>query len=156
MPFQTEAKLEKYIRSLIKNHVTKKNKNIYALKNKKAVDIIICRNGSKPALFFIEVKYYRKAHYRLGFGSRKGGGFQPEIVSKKPEYFEKNLRWILASEEHPNSGILFLDSKTIRKYISGGMLAKKYNNIQKCIFRKVVGYKEEQLVTELKKWLRST
>lgn len=156
MPFQTEAELEKYIRGLIKNHVTKKDKNIYALKNKKAVDIIICRNGSKPALFFIEVKYYRKAHYRLGFGSRKGGGFQPEIVSKKPGYFEKKLRWIMASEEQPNSGILFLDSKTIRKYISGGVVAKKYNNIQRRIFTEVAGFKKEQLINELEKWLKST
>jgi len=155
MQIQTEADLEKHIRRLIKYHITKKNKDIYALKNKKAVDIIICRNGSKPALFFIEVKYYRKAHYRLGFGSRKGGGFQPEIVHEEPKYFEKNLRWIMASEEHPKRGILFLDSKTIRKYISGGAVAEKYNNIQKCIFNEVAGFKKEQLVVELKKWLSS-
>jgi hypothetical protein len=156
MQFQTEAKLEEYIRKLIENRVTKRNKNIYALESKKAVDIIICRDGSKPALFFIEVKYYRKAHGRLGFGSRKGGGFQPEIVSVKPKYFEKNLRWIMASEEHPNRGVLFLDSKTIRKYISGGAVVEKYNNIQRRIFTEVAGFKKEQLINELGKWLKST
>ena len=156
MQFKTEAELEKYIRKLIANRITKKNKNIYALKNKKAVDILICRDGRKPMLFFIEVKYHRKAHGRLGFGGGKGGGFQPEIVSRKPRYFEKNLRWIMASEEHPNTGVLFLDSETVRKHISGGEVGEKFNNIQKRIFSEVTGYKEKQLVTELGKWLKST
>lgn len=156
MQFQTEAELEKYIRKLIEDRITKNKKNIYALKNKKAVDIIICRDGKKPALFFIEVKYYRIAHGRLALGSGKGCGFQPELLSLKPKYFEKNLRWIMASKEYPNKGVLFLDSKTVGRYIAGREVGKKFNNIQKRIFYEIDGYKEEQLVTQLRKWLRST
>jgi hypothetical protein len=155
MRFRSEAELENYIRKLIANHIAKKN-NIYALESKKAVDIIICRNCKKPALFFIEVKYYRTAHGRLPLGSGKGCGFQPELLSLRPKYFEKHLRWIMASKEYPNKGVLFLDSKTVGKYIAGRQVGKKFNNIQKRIFCELDGYKEEQLVAELKKWLRST
>lgn len=156
MRFQTEAELEQYIRELIAKRITRKNGNIYALRNKKAVDIVVCRDGRKPALFFIEVKYHRKAHGRLGFGSRRGGGFQPEIVSTKPDYFERNLRWIMASEEFPNRGVFFFDSETVRKYVAGGAVGEKFNNIQKRIFSQVVGYKREELVKKLKEWLKST
>lgn len=156
MQFQTEAQLGQYIRELIAKRITKKNKNIYALENKKVVDIVICRDGRNPALFFIEVKYHRNAHGRLGFGGEKGGGFQPEVLSIKPNYFERNLRWIMASEEFPNRGVLFLDSKTVRKYISGGAVGQKFNNIQKRIFSEVDGYKREQLVGKLIEWLKTT
>lgn len=156
MRFQNEAQLEGYIRKLITNRITKTNKNIYALKNKNAVDIIICRDGNDPALFFIEAKYHQKSHGRLGFGSRAGSGFQPEIVSRKPKYFENNLRWIIASEEYPDAGILFVDSEVIREYVSGGVVSQKFNNIQKRIFSEISGLEEKQLVSELTKWLKST
>lgn len=156
MTFEDEAALEGYIRKLILSHITKKNKYIYALDNKKAVDIVVCRDGEAPALFFLEVKYHQKSHGRLGFGSGAGGGFQPEIVSRKPNYFESHLRWILASEEHPKAGILFVDSETIRKYVSGGVIGSKFNNIQKKIFSEVNGLTEKQLLEALGTWLETT
>ncbi len=156
MLFESEAELEAYIRRLIAEHISSKNKEIYALNNKKAVDILICRGGSKPALFFLEVKYHQKSHGRLGFGSRGGGGFQPEIVSKKPAYFESNLRWVIASESHADVGILFVPSETIRKYVSGGKIGQKFNNIQKRIFSEVSGLSEKEFITELQSWLINT
>jgi hypothetical protein len=156
MKFNDEAELEEYVRSLISDRITKKNRNIYALENKKAVDILICRDGKAPALFFLEIKYHQKTHGRLGFGSGGGSGFQPEIVSKRPRYFEEHLRWILASEEHQDVGILFLDSVTINSYISGGEVGQKFNNIQKKIFAEVTGLSEQQFVEQLSNWLITT
>ncbi len=156
MKFSNEAEFEAYIRRLIAENITAKNKSIYALENKKAVDILICRDSPKAALFFIEVKYHKGSHGRLGFGSSSGGGFQPEIVSKKPAYFETNLRWAIASEEHPENGIIFVPSEVIRSYVSGGSVGNKFNNIQAKMFREVAGLNEKEFITELCKWVSST
>ncbi len=153
MRFSNESEFEGYIRNLIEQHVTHENPSIYALKNKNAVDIVICKDGDDPALFFIEVKYHQIAHGRLGFGSGKGGGFQPEIVSRKPFYFEKNLRWALASETHIDNGVLFIPSSTIRKYVSGNTVGEKFNNIQSKIFNEVPLLSESQLIAALREWV---
>jgi hypothetical protein len=150
--FKNESALEAYVRSLIDKHITGANSAIYALKNKKAVDILICKDAPIPELFFIEVKYHQTKHGRLGFGGRSGGGFQPEIVGRKPAYFEKNLRWVLASEEHEPNKVLFLDSDTVRKYLAGGVVADKFNNFQKRIFREEAWLDEKQ-VEQLRYWL---
>jgi hypothetical protein len=151
--FSNEGGFEAYIRNLIQTHITATNPEIYALKNKKAVDILVCKDAPTPELFFIEVKYHQKKHGRLGFGGRNGGGFQPEIMSKKPAYFENNLRWVMASAEHGNGKVLFLTSDTVRKYLSGGIIAEKFNNIQIRIFRKESWLSEQQFVKQLKSWL---
>ena len=155
MKFSNELEMECYIRGLIKNRITKKNKHIYSLDNKKAVDIIVCRDGKHPALFFLELKYHQKKHGRLGFGHAKGGGFQPEIVSRESAYFEKNLRWVLASEVHKKDGLLFVNSEIIRKHVSGGKVGKKFNNIQAKIFieEKKLMLKEEAFVKALMEWV---
>lgn len=153
--FRNESEYEKYIRRLIDLHVTAVDPRVYALKNKKAVDILICRDAPEPELFFIEVKFHQEKHGRLGFGSRAGDGFQPEIVSRKPAYFERNLRWVLGCDEHPGK-ILFTTSEVIRQYLSGGAIGKKFNNIQKMIFREEVLLDEQQFVRELTGWLSVT
>lgn len=153
MTFQTEKEFEAHIRRLIKNRVTKLDPAVYALKNKKAVDIIVCRDTPKPRLFFIEVKFHRPNHGRLGFGGGKGGGFQPELMIRKPAYFERNLRWALASETHQPGKVLFLTSAMVRKYVSGGKVEKKFNNIQVKLFREQPGLTHDQFVRELRLWL---
>ena len=135
MTYQNESEFEAHIRALINERITKATPFIYTLKNKKAVDILICKDSSPPELFFIEVKYHQKNHGRLGFGSRNGGGFQPEIMSTKPAYFESNLRWVLASNEHEPDKVLFLTSEIVRGYLAGSEVAEKFNNFQKRIFR---------------------
>lgn len=153
MTYRNESEFEAYIRSLITEHVTQAAPATYALKNKKAVDILICKDAPKPELFFIEVKYHKTNHGRLGFGSGKGGGFQPEIVSTKPAYFESHLRWVIASEEHEPGKVLFLTSEVIRKYLAGGKVAEKFNNFQKKIFREERWLSESEFVKELRHWL---
>lgn len=151
--FKNEAELESYIRKVV-TKISRAKKTIKLLNNKGLTDIVVCRNGTKPSVFFLEVKYHQKAHGRLGFGHKGGGGFQPEVVSGKPRYFEKHLRWILASKVHPEKGILFIDSATIRKYVSGGEVGQKFNNIRTSIFTKVKGHSKAELLIELRKWLK--
>lgn len=155
MIYSNELELEAYIRSLINRHITSKKPIIYALKNKKVADIVVCRDGKRPALFFIEVKYHRVAHGRIGFGHSKGCGFQPEVVCLKSAYFEKNLRWVLASEEHKVGELLFVSSDTIRNNVSDGVVGEKFNNVQKKIFEIEPMHKEKDFIKELKKWLES-
>lgn len=150
MTYRNESEFEAYLRTVIEEHITKANPSIYALKNKKAVDILICKDTPKPELFFIEVKFHQTKHGRLGFGSGKGGGFQPEIVRTKPAYFESNLRWILASEEHEPGKILFLTSTVVRKHLAGGKVAEKFNNFQKKIFREERWLDESEFVEQLR------
>ena len=153
--FKNEAELETYIRNIITDKIIPHNKDLVLLDNKKAVDILICRNGEQPALFFLEVKYHKKNHGRLGFGSRNGIGFQPEILTKQPEYFESNLKWIIANESHNDIGIIFTNSQTIRQYISGGEIGQKFNNIQNKIFKDLQGFNEKDLIEKLMLWLKS-
>lgn len=153
MAYESESKFEAYIRQLIQEHVTKLDPRIYALQNKKAVDILVCKDTPQPQLFFIEVKYHKSNHGRLGFGSSKGGGFQPEIVSQKPAYFESNLRWALASESHEPEKVLFLSSEVLRQYVSGGKVGEKFNNIQAKVFREQPWLSEQEFIRELQLWL---
>src|SRR5262249_25800011 len=102
MTHTTESEFEAHVRELIRRHATAHDPAFHALRNKKAVDIIICKDSPPPQLFFLEIKFHRDHHGRLGFGGSKGGGFQPEIVGSRPAYFETHLRWILASESHPS------------------------------------------------------
>ncbi|MEZ9601121.1 hypothetical protein AB4232_20170 [Vibrio sp. 10N.286.46.A8] len=154
--FDNESKFESYLRELIETKICSKYKDLVLFENKKAVDILICRNGENPSLFFIEVKYHKKSHGRLGFGSSSGAGFQPEIIARSPDYFESNLRWIIAGEGREDSGIIFVSSSVIRNYLSGGAVGQKFNNIQQKIFREVGGFTEDTLVSELESWLTGT
>jgi len=151
MPFSSEREFETYIRNLIHLHITSTNKDIFALTNKKAVDIIICKNGVTPHLYFIEAKFYIDSHGRLGVGSKKGNGFQPEILLKRPDYFESNLRWVVGSEN--TDKIYFLTNETLLNYTSGGVIGEKFNNIQKRLFKEQSGLTEEQFIEALTNWI---
>jgi hypothetical protein len=143
------------VRAAIASRITSAHPEIYALDNKKAVDIVVCRDLPKnPALFFIEVKFHKQNHGRLGFGSSNGGGFQPEIVRRRPTYFETNLRWVISSDEC--DGIVFATSDEIRGYVAGGVVGEKFNNIQSRIFRDAAKLTEDEFIDSLKAWLIPT
>lgn len=98
MTFQNEREFEAHIREVITKKILPLDKQLVMIQNKKAVDILICRNGKKPALYFIEIKYHKNKHGRLCTGHGKGGGIQPEILQLQPDYFKKQMRWILGAE----------------------------------------------------------
>ena len=74
-------------------------------------------------------------------------------MSQKPAYFESNLRWTLASEVHEPEKILFLSSDVLRKYLSGGEIGVKFNNIQAKVFREQPWLSEQEFIRELRLWL---
>jgi hypothetical protein len=121
------------------------------LNNKKAVDILICKNGLEPALYFIEIKYHKVKHSRLGTGHGKGGGIQPEILKLQPDYFKQNMLWILGSED--SEGYWLLKNNEILNYLTGGEISEKYNNIQTRVFKNEACIDKVQLVDLLNNWL---
>lgn len=99
------------------------DRDLVMIQNKKAVDILICRNGKKPALYFIEIKYHKINHGRLGTGHGKGGGIQPELLKLQPDYFKKQMRWILGAESY--EGYWILDNQDLVTYIAGSVIGEK-------------------------------
>ena len=151
MHFESEKLFEEHIRNLIGKHILPKNKELIMFQNKKAVDVLLCRNGKKPALYFIEIKYHKRSHGRLSTGHSKGGGFQPEILSRLPLYFEKNMRWVLGVADM--EGYFLLQNSQLVKHIAGGVIGKKYNNIQMKLFKEELSLSELQFIAALKDWL---
>jgi hypothetical protein len=151
MRFANEKEFEEHLRKDILVPMLKKHPEYYLMESKKAVDILICKNGKNSALFFIEVKYHRYNHGRLGFGHAKGGGFQPELLMHKPSYFHSNMRWILGVED--KDGYLFMTNDEIVKSVSSGKVEKKYNNIQTKIFNERKLLSSSKLKAEISKWL---
>jgi hypothetical protein len=146
----SENEFENRIRHIIHTDIIPRNNLLIVMDNRKGTDILVCKNGITPVLFFIEVKYYNKTHGRLGFGQEKGAGFQPEILSKRPDYFEKNMRWILGSIEREE--YFFMNNDQISQYISGDGIDYKQNNIQTRVFNEIKGLKKSELSTELANW----
>jgi hypothetical protein len=153
MKFSSERQLESYVRHLIETEITANHPHIYALESKKAVDVLICRDGEQPAVFFLEIKLFRQGHGRLGIGTGGGAGYQPEIVKCNPAYFEAHLRWIIVDGREPTAAFLFVPTSTVREYLAGGGIEKKFNNIQLKIFDEVTPFNEDALVDELRRWL---
>ncbi|MBI1182716.1 hypothetical protein GC194_00485 [bacterium] len=151
MTFANESDFEAYLRGEIIKPIITSHKEYYLMESKKAVDILICKNGSNPSLYFIEVKYHKKLHGRLGIGQRKGVGFQPEILSSKPTYFQNNLRWVMGSESH--NGFLWLHNDEITEYLNAGMVGGKYNGVRKKIFNEKPLLNTAQLESNLRSWL---
>jgi len=154
MKFENEAGFETHLRELIASEIVDSNHVI--LDYKTVADIIICRNGTKPGIFFIEVKYFQLSKGRLGFGNNKGSGIQPEVLVKKPIYLESNLRWLLSSDAHDGNGYWFVTSDVLREYVAGGNIGEKQNNIQEILFCEVGSLNKSELVMEMKNWLINT
>jgi hypothetical protein len=122
LPFDSEKAFETYIKGLLRKHVLSKDKELVLFENKKQWMFLLCRNGKKPAFYFLEIRYHKKKHGRLPTGHGKGGGFQPERLSKLPTYFEKNMRWVLGKGE--KEGFCFLTNQQIANNLSGNSMAR--------------------------------
>lgn len=151
MPFLSEKEFERDIRQIITDEILPLNGDLILLNNKKAVDILICKNGAQSALYFIEIKYHKNNHGRLGTGHGKGGGIQPEILKIQPDYFKTKMYWILGTENE--EGYWIINNTDILKYISGGGIGTKYNNIQNKIFKETTPISKLQLIALLRDWL---
>lgn len=124
------------------------------LDNKNLADIVICKNTGATGIYFLEVKHLKPNMGRLGFGGKSGTGFQPEILTKRPQYLESNLRWAMYSESHDNDGIVFISSKKLcDSYLQGGSVGEKYNGIRQDIFNQEPGLTDDQFVHEMRSWV---
>ena len=146
---ESEKDLEIRIRNNLKDLFS--DTDFILFENKDVVDIVIL-NDKTQKLFFIEVKFFKKSHLRLGTGSENGKGFQIEILKSKFSYFESNLRWILVTED--DDFYRFCTNEQIRKNICNG-LGKKYNSISKNLFKsdEIAKLNEDELINEINHWL---
>lgn len=153
MQFTSERQLECYVRGLLQTKITSRYRHVYALKHKKAADVVICRDGQRPAVFFLEIKLLQPSHGRLAIGTSRGTGFQPEILARSPDYFETHLRWLIVDGRESSPSFILVSSDIVRRYLSGGEIGRKFNNIRLQIFKEVAGNDEDALVAELSRWL---
>ena len=154
--FSSEAHFESHLREILAEDITSRTPIIHALKHKTVGDIVLCREGESPSLFFLEVKYYQLQKGRLGFGNGAGEGIQPEILLKAPAFLEYHLRWVLGSDHHPGKGYWMVSSEVLRKYLAGGAIGKKQNNLQEALFRNEPSYDRAELSEALRGWLSGT
>lgn len=148
---QSELEFENHLRNEVITPLLANHKEFRLFDFKKAVDLLIAKNGLNPALFFIEVKYHKPNHGRLGFGQGQGAGFQPEVLLHNTDYFENNLIWILGHESQ--EGYWLVNNQTLRNYLNGGSVGQKYNGIQLRIFNDIAPLNLSQLVVQLSNWL---
>jgi hypothetical protein len=105
------------------------------LHGKNVSDLVLCRNDLKqPLILFIEAKYHKSAHGRIGFGSASGKGYQPEILLKRPLYLERYLRWIIADQD--SERCLFFTNNDVRNNCAGEIKGGKQNNFTNGLFDK--------------------
>jgi len=116
-------------------------------------DIVICRGGEAPEIFFLELKLYQPRNRRINLGDSSGRGFQPEVVQKRPYYLEDHLRWILCDGRQDEPSYVLTDTATIRRYLAGGGIGAKHNNIQVGILRELPTLSEDALMKKLRDFL---
>lgn len=153
--FNKEDEFEKHLRNLITQKICAINPSIIMFDNKNLADIVICKNEGATGIFFIEVKHLKPSMGRLGIGGKNGTGYQPEIVSKRPEYLESNLRWALYSETHENNdGIIFISTEQLcSSYLQGNEVSLKYNGIKQDIFNQEQGLSDDHFIELVRNWI---
>ena len=153
MAFANESAFEDHLRRLIDSRIASENPSVCALCHKTIGDIVIVRDGRSPAVFFVEVKYHQSSSGRVGIGTSSGAGIQTEILLKRPAYFETHLRWVIGSDTRRSNEFWFVTSDTLCRFMSGGSIGQKQNNMQVRLFRECPSVDEDQLVDQMKTWL---
>ena len=153
LSFRKEEEFRDWLLNNIQNRINIENLNFRVLESKNVVDIIICRESKYfPILIFIEVKLYKKNSDRIGIGDSMGKGFQPEILSRNLNYFNKYLRWVLIDEDRQ---CVFTSSKTIKRYLGGGKVnLGQQNNISPRIFKDEKSTDVSNLAENIIVWLK--
>ena len=146
-----EIQIENHIRKIINENIVKKYPHLVMLENKDVFDILICDNGDSPKIFFIEVKHYSSKNSRIGFGDSDGNGYQPEVLNKRPKYFEEYLIWVFQREN--DEGYYVLKNADCLKYISGSSIAIKQNNFQTRIFNNIEPLSENAFLQYIENWI---
>ncbi|AII60226.1 hypothetical protein X793_05615 [Dehalococcoides mccartyi CG4] len=160
MLFNKEIELENHWRNLLCTTLGV-DERFKILEGKNVADLIICRDGSQPISFFLELKLYKTKSNRIGIGNKDSNSFQPEIIRKHPEYFEKYLRWIICKDDDKEDKqyVIVTTSSIKNNYLCGGKLGakgNKQNNIRIDIFQKEPLLSETELLEKLITYLQTT
>lgn len=153
MTFELESKLEEFLRAMLKSRL-QGLPNFQILENKKVADIILCREAPNPAAFFLEVKLFTPKKHRIGVGIGSGEGFQPELLNKRPKFFEAYLRWVLCDGTLGERQFVFAANSTVVKYLTGGSIGQKHNNIRPSIFQSEPLLAAPALLDEIERWVQ--
>ena len=152
MKFQTE---DTYRDWLLRGLRLRLGSHAVVLDSKNVSDVVICidtPNG--PRALFLEVKYAKESAGRIGIGDAVGSGFQPEILIKRPTYFEVYTRWLIASDD---GWAVLVDNTTVRNHAAGGAVATgKQNNIRDSVFQDHRCFRIDDSVEEVAAWVEST
>jgi hypothetical protein len=149
-----EINHENKVRKILKEKIIPIYPDIQVLESKVVADIIICRNGNNPNLFFLEIKHWSYSKNRIGFGSKNKVTFQPEILLLRPKFFEKNMRWVFFKEN--DTSFYVLSNEDCNKYIMGKNIdIKKQNNFKEGLYRDIPPFDEQSFIQWLIEWLSS-
>ena len=153
MTFKDEKEFEAHVRNLITLNVASPSTNFRLLKANGIADIVICREGIHPAIYFIELKYESRSLSGQRNQINVTEGIQTEILKNRPDYMENHLMWLLGSQEC-EGGYWFISSKQLSAYITPN---SANNNIDReTIFRGKASEQkmsEADLVKSLELWI---
>ncbi len=132
MKFENE---EKFRRWIVAELPTFLNESWIVIFGKNISDIVLCWNNiDNPLLLFIEVKYHKSSHGRIGFGDGKGLGYQTELLLKSPAYTERYMRWIIGDQD--SCKCLLFENNDVRENCAGEIKTGKQNNFTNGLFKK--------------------
>lgn len=151
--FRNEGEFRNQLLKELQDRIVKESLYFQVLKSKNVNDILICKESvSFPILVFIEVKLYKTSHGRIGIGGSEGKGFQPEILLKRPIYFDRYLRWVISNE---NGKCVFVNNDVVSKYLIGRKITEgQQNNINPNIFDKEKTINKTKIADEIISWLK--
>lgn len=131
--FANEEDFRGWLITKISGLIKDRDLPVVVMESKNVGDLILCvENIQKPIALFLELKYYTGSKNRVNIGNSIGSGFQPEILQKKPLFFCKYLKWVLA---HEDGYAFFLNTADVGQHISGGGIkAGQQNNIKRAIY----------------------
>ena len=134
-PFDNEKEFEHHIRDLLEYEISAHEPSIRILESKGIADIVICRDGVSPAIFFIEVKYSARTPSGELNPISVSEGIQSEILKERPKYLERHFLWLLGSGRRSCADYYWLlTSRELLPYITTKPLGEE-NNISLNIFR---------------------
>jgi hypothetical protein len=152
--FSKEDEYRDWVRRDLEVRLVSSQPTYLVLASKTVNDIVVCKeNAAEDVALFIEVKYFTATKARLGLGDGKSMGFQPEILARKPRYFERYLRWLIGCER----GLAVLVSNDdLRRHAAGGVFREgKQNNIQWSVMEENRPFPLEQSPEAVIKWRES-
>ncbi len=151
MRFESEESFRKWLVAGLRQRL---GQSATVLGSKNVTDDVICIDPrSGPRALFIEVKYAKESSGRIGVGDGDGGGYQTEILTKGPAYFEANTRWLIAVDD---GWAVLVDNESVREHAVGGEFCEgKQNNIRDSVFENDLCFPIGESVERVAWWVET-